>query len=325
MAEHYGISWDKSPELGLRNFYPGAQQITGDLLIDAGKLFRIDGLVDEIKLSSNQFWLKADLFNELGLDTHLLQSADFQEVEEWKVGRTKSKSKVFFGKLSLTVDDPVRTALELDVACKPFHGWVSGAVHEYASYEHVNQEGFIETFHPIGFWVDGNSKVFLLSHFENDVVTLDNVDWQHNTDDPLRQHLNIFTALERAAYSLGRFHSRGYALNDALAQNLAADSHGIRAVDLEQLRLIHTSESPDIEAMRAHMFKDARDFIGSVLVQGFLYGDSPENKLRVLQTGFLQPYTSTMRHPSTMFSGFGKQAQQAAEGVIADLSDILRS
>lgn len=305
------------PELVVPDFFPQHEIITGSIEIKPQSEFTVGDLGDRLRVEKEKFFFHPDMQDHLPLGAFLLKSASFEEVSEWGEGRQASKSQVFFGNLHLATDGSEEFSTTFPIAVKPFHTWVRGAVHEYASYLHVNASGFIESYHPLGFWVDSMGKAFLLSHFEQDVETLDNVDWSKTTEDPLGDHLSIFEALRRSAYTLARWHGHGYAHGDAQAKNMAVDGEGcIRAVDLERLRLIHTPENPNISAMKEAMFRDARDFIQSIMSLGFLRNDSSERQDAVIRAAFLEPYRGALRHPAVMI------AAKYGDGLTAAIEEV---
>jgi hypothetical protein len=257
------------------------------------------------------------MYEEVASDGYI-EHVEFLENQGWSVGRTDSKSCVFFGDMIFqTLDKEV----QLPVACKPFHGWTNGAVHEFTAYEHINAMGFIKTFSPIGFWVDDNNNVFLLSIFEENVITLDNVNWRQTQEIPLKNHFTAFDALERAGYTIGRFVAHGYAHRDAQVKNIAYDGTSIRAVDLESIRLIQTPENPNPIEMGGAVLKDAKDFIESINRSNYLSDSDIARRGNIIYKHFATPLLSTLRHPSTMLQ---RDYGQDGSKLVSDLNDSLK-
>ncbi len=292
------INPDNHPNLGVPAFYPAYSRIGEQVTVPVGSEFVVNGLVEELAASRNRFFFHPGLFDELRLEQYMLQSSSFQERPDWRIGREASVQGVYFGELNLTID--TGHSFTFDVACKPYLIARRAAAHEYASFEHIRKLGFIETLQPAGFWVDDSGNVTLLTHMEHDVRSLDNVDWRRRGEDPLSTHLDLFTALEKAAFTLGRYHKNGFIHQDAQVQNMAVGEHGLKAVDLTTLRQVHDPHHPeDYERLFRGMHKDLKDLVGSVYELGFLRGDDEGDRGRVLRTALLTPYKSMVLHPSS--------------------------
>lgn len=292
-------AWLQHPDLGLRERYPVHELIEGDPFLPLKGYFVLGDLYDRIEGPREKFFLHPRICEQVPLDTYMIEQAHFVERPDWREGRLDSQHKVFFGTLTLIADDPESSTTHVPVAVKPFHGDRKLAIHEYVSNEYMNEQGFIRAFQPLGFWVDGDGNIFLLTEFEEGVTSLDNYDWQRELEDPLEQHLSVFQGLEWAAFSLARWHSHGYAHSDPQVKNIGVDSQGLRAIDLETLQRFTTPEVADLDEIEQWITHDLGRLLWSIRASGYLSDALTTDEGRVVETALVRPYQGAMRHPSS--------------------------
>lgn len=289
--------------------------ITGDVNKPICDVFSVPELNEDMLQSEEKFWFKPEFIKQFDPMVNFVSKSSFVEKPEWRETRRNSRRQAFFGELTLDIGS---TEVTLPVACKHFHGEPELALHEYLASEHINDTNVIKTFEPIGLWFDQNGTAFLLTHFEKDVISLDNVDWLRSPDDSVREHFSILSALERAAYSGARYFANDMSHRDYLAKNVGFDvtTGDIRAIDLEQLRIIHSPENPNIELLRESMQYDLMAFISSIHAAGYRWGESPELRSQILRSTFLSHFRSTLRHPSALTRfRYGDDFSDAVEDV----------
>lgn len=294
--------WLKHPELNLPEYAPQYDVITGDVESTINSEFVVDGLYEAVRTAKEKLFLHPDAQQVLPLAEQEIQLVDFVENKEWREERLESAHKVFFGWLGVNsdgVNGPRRDTLP--IACKPYHQWYKGVIHEYASSEYINEQRRISAFEPVGIWVDGEGNSFLLTHFEKNVRTLDNIDWRRTEKDAVEDHIDIYAAMERSGYILGLLHAQGLTHRDAQVKNMGYDTKtaAVRAIDLEQLRLVQTPEYPDLEAMHFAILNDLLAFIGSAQSSGYRWGLKEEDRSQILRSTFLEFYKGIITHPSS--------------------------
>jgi tRNA A-37 threonylcarbamoyl transferase component Bud32 len=290
--------------LEIPDFYPPVLPIEGEPQIPLKSEFTIPELKDQLGSTTEAFIFNPEFMVELGLDRYLLKSAHFTEVSEWKAGREDSFHQVFFGELELIVDKgPNGESAVIPVAIKPYFTAKRLAIHEYVAQGLINQQRNMETFHPIGFWTQDNKSVFLLTRFEEDVKTLDNVNWMLGGEDELNVHLEPFAALRACAKALALMHSKGFVHRDAQIKNMGVDSNGIRIVDLQQMRRFSLSDFGYDTESRLMVSGDFQKLTESVIERSYLSDFNSTKKRQIIDSNLITPYLSMMRHPSLSFAG----------------------
>lgn len=287
------------PDLLLPEEFVFFDTLSGEVSTPICDVFTMPEVAESLFNSKERFWFKPEFIQRFEPTTNYLLGCSFEEKPEWRETRRNSRRQAFFGELKLDFGSEQTT---IPVACKHFYGAPEEGLHEYLASEYINQLNFIKAFEPIGLWFDPNGTAFLLTHFEEDVISFDNVDWQRNPDNSIREHFDILAALERAAYSGARYAAHDIAHRDYLAKNAGFDQKNqeVRAIDLEQLRIIQSPEEPNLGLMFDAMLGDQMAFIASIHAAGFRWGDDPELRSQVIRSTYLSNYRSTLRHPSTL-------------------------
>ncbi len=311
------------PEFVVPGFSPLHTVIPDELETPVMNLFRVPGLAEGLQTQGAQFWFSPEFSAEMRTGERSIAATSYVEVHEWKEGREASYHEVEFGNLTLTFDDG--EAATMPIAVKPYPGWAEYAVHEYAATQIINDSGFIESFKPLGFLVDYQGNIFYLTHFEEQVTSLDNIDWRKSADDRMFEHITNLEGLERAAYTLGRLHANGFVHRDAQIKNFAACKGVIRAIDLEQMVLVHTPEAPNLELLQQEITNDLLILIGSLYAEGYLEGLDKEGRNQVFRSAFLSNYRSTLRHPALRFAAnYGEEAIVMIDVVCEYLEELSR-
>lgn len=101
-----------------QDFYPGLKIITGQELLSVRDDFTVVGLDEQLQSARETFFINQETAHNLGLDKFMLQNSRFHLRNDWFDGRTDSMQGVYFGELSLGIDNG--NEILLPVACKPF-------------------------------------------------------------------------------------------------------------------------------------------------------------------------------------------------------------
>jgi len=307
----------------LPDFYPEVRPIEGVPLLPIKQEFSIPELKNALQDTSNTFFLKPEFMRDLGLDHYALRSARFTDRPDWRVGREDSTQQVFFGELELTTDIGLDgKSRTIPIAIKPYILAKKAAIHEFVALDLINEHKNMESFHPIGFWAQDSSNIFLLTRFENEVKTLDNINWMLNGTDMLNEHFEPFAALRACAKILAFMHSQGFVHRDAQIKNMGIDSHGIRIVDLTQLRRISLPDFGYDNDSRLMVLGDFKLLTESVVDRSYLSDVNSSKKRQIIESNLVDPYLSMMRHPALSFAGdkeFHKALTSIAEATLERL------
>lgn len=283
--------------LDMPEFCPAVLVASAEIITPENEEFTIPGLQESMSGATNTFFFEPEMADRLQLDRQSLKDAKFVLKPEWSEGRTDCVHNLTFGMQELSMDSG--ESFSLPIAVKPYDLEHSALIHELASFRYINGLGVMESFHPVGVWVDDKGSSYLLSHFEPAVISLDNVDWDQNGRSPLQEYFTLLDALERSAQILSRLHAAGFIHGDAQIKNMAVDYRGVRLVDLTTMRLLSSSEEERPGDLMRAMYRDISTLIESVDAKGFLEADKTENKRQVINSCLIRPYLSILRHPSS--------------------------
>ncbi len=314
------------PELYLPENYAPFSAIEGEISTPVGGLFSVPRVSEEILDSAGTFWFKPDFINSCDPRANFVTNCRFEEVEEWGEGRQNSQRQVAFGNLSMNLGSGEVT---IPIAYKHFEGWTEGAIHEYSANEYVNKRNTLKAkaFDPVGIWVNEEGVAFLMTHFELNVVSLDNVDWNRNPENTLREHFSIFRALEWAARISAGYVIEGDIHGDLQCKNNGYDlvSGNLRALDLESYRKIQTPEQQNVEQMFEWVNHELMCFISSIYTAGFRWGEEEEDRSQVLRSLFLEHFRSVIVHPSAGQKVYDKSFANEDSGktYVGEIEDML--
>ena len=298
-------------DIDLNKLYPLAKTIEGVPYYPFKSSFTIPDLKETITSYGSGFYFDPQFSEKFGIENFNLQSTHFTERPDWRVGREESYHGVTFGELELTINQGNdEEEIVVPIAIKPFFSNDKNeAIHEYLALKLINQYPTMQTFKPIGLFVNESNRTFLLTLFEEEVLSLDNVDWQLGTYDKLDRHFAPFKAISSSAKILALLHSQGFVHQDTQIKNMAIDRNGVRIVDLTRLRRIPLLDlSTDYESQH-FILKDFLELIRSINERKYLTDTTSDKRKQIIEMNLLSPYLSIMRHPSNLFAsniGFQK-------------------
>lgn len=169
-------------------------------------------------------------------------TAKFAMTPAERKGREQSAHGIYFGQLVLA--SSAVQEMPTMVAVKPFDrrttvlplGPVRGLAREWAANEHVarlsNEE---QTYLPLGIWRSAEGVPQLLTLFDAQVQSFDNIFWARGTRANCLTEQHVAAAIHRSLYALGILHGAGLMHGDAQVKNLAQDSRRARFIDLSTL------------------------------------------------------------------------------------------
>lgn len=305
---------------GMTNsMYPEFAVIEGEPNLDNFHSFTIPGLEEQLKEARSTYVLHPHFARELKVGERLIQATYFAVREDWAVGREDSSQAVFFGENEIQVDG--LDSQTVPVAVKPYKIFDRDrAIHEYAALDYFRDSPHLQTFEPLGFWVDEHGYVSLLTRFEENVVSLDNINWSKEGNDPLEEHYTLFEALQKSAQILARLHIQGFAHRDAQVKNMAVDksTNKVRLIDLTTLERIHDTDNPDEVAWERAVADDLRTLVSSVRNRGYLRGEVPKETRNMVNMALLAIHASMLRHPSS-FPTLFPESTNVVNNIDADI------
>jgi hypothetical protein len=293
---------------GMTNsLYPTFEVIEGEPNLDKFDSFTIPGLEDRLKEGRSTYFLHPRFADELGVGERLIQATYFSVREDWAVGREDSSQAVFFGENEINIDGAENHTVPF--AVKPYKIFERDrAIHEYVALDHFQDNPGLRSFEPLGFWVDEQGYPSLLTRFEQNVISLDNIDWSKDGQHPLKDHFSLFEALQKSAQILARLHIQGFTHRDAQIKNMAVDTSQdeVRLIDLTTLQKIHDTDEPDEIKWERAVADDLRTLVSSVRNRGYLRGEVQKDVRNMVNMALLAIHASMLRHPSsqtTLFNG----------------------
>ncbi len=230
----------------------------------------------------------------------VVEAISFDAVDEWSEGRRDSIHGVEFGRLAIRGTTGVET--EIPVAVKSFETSRHRASHELAASLAVPGLVGVKSFEPIAMIYTPDSTK-LITGFEPNVMSLDNIEWSKELTEPLRGAIDIIRALHRAAQTLARLHAVGVVHSDAQIKNIAIDTsegNSIRLIDLESLKRYRNSG--DMRA-RDGMYSDVYTLVSSVLYRGLWKVSDGEDRKKAARELCLEPYLALLGHPMNKHFG----------------------
>lgn len=176
------------------------------------------------------------------------------EIRELAAGRQNSRNNVQFGQLHITGNQthPIAELVAVKYLDKAL------ASRELAASIGVNSRlGYAASFQPVGFMKNPSTqKIGYLTKYEHGVQTLDNVLWDEDAPDTLREEAMGFAGLW-----LATLHNHSVIHGDAQAKNIAYDSsQNLRYIDLEGARTF----DPDDSGSRIVRLTDVSDVFNRV-------------------------------------------------------------
>lgn len=280
---------------------------------------------DFCKLDQPGLLLSRELADRLTNDDQfLVESIDFQAMTEWAEGREDSLHGVEFGVLRLGTTNGSET--ELEVALKPFHTWRRGAANELAAMLKTPELTTIRSFEPLGM-INNGRKIALLTRFETEVLSLDNIEWQRGIYQPFQETFDVMEALQKSALTLAHMHQAGVVHNDAQIKNMAVVSNDVltevRLIDLEGAKWRDVSDYQQRQKFLDGVYSDGSALVESILKRGLWNDAGYSDKARAIQVLFAEPYLSFLRHPANRDSLYTNELHQEVEDrILAVLEGI---
>ncbi len=191
-----------------------------------------------------------DAGNYTDISPHDTYQAEIVPLDELRQGRKESGHEVLFGQLLIRSQGVYE--LNTLVALKPYDT-ATAAVHEDSALRLVNQrlprnygpDGVPASLRPMGICRFEDGATGLITEYDPTIHSYDNLFWNDNPT----QHTDerVARSLARCGLAMGRLHSEGLLHGDAQIKNWAADNHGIRYVDLEDMTHAPTTKSGELK------------------------------------------------------------------------------
>lgn len=249
---------------------------------------------------------------------------DFRYMPDLEKGKSASVNQVCFGEL--TVMDRTGLLVPITVAVKPKTSSSQLAIHEFGAYQHINKQHVIRTFESLGFLVaqeDEVMNIYLLTLFEPDVRSFDNLNWEVSGSDIVdgkgvteRAHKRFFN-LGRASLYLSSMHASGLTHGDAQAKNVAVSTRdgATMLVDLETAQYLRANnkmwQATEYD-LGSNFAYDVITFMKSIQDVGFMQGATHEELSSALNVNFFNMYSSRMRHPISELHRLSKRPLDAS-------------
>lgn len=251
----------------------------------------------------------------------IIEATFFEHHDAWSVGREDSVHGVEFGTLGILASNG--RMHEMPVAIKPFHLFRSGASNEAAALLKVPEITSIDSFELVGL-IRSNGVLALITRFEEDVVSLDNVNWDMAIEASVKESFNVIEALQKCALLLARMHQCEIVHNDAQVKNMAvARNHAggavLRLVDLENTKWRNTKDEPERQRYLDGIHSDVGALIGSILAKGLWRNADYTDKARAIEILFTEPYLSYLSHPSNRDDTYTPELHNEVEERVDDV------
>lgn len=164
--------------------------------------------------------------------------ASFIGEEMLGAGREEAQHQLRFGQMLFNgrgyYERPVL------VAMKPFRPFTDddpayALSNEWAANAYLNSVSDRQiAYLPLGVWRDSNQTDHLITLYEHDVTSYDNIFWaDRNANPEALRRSSIEHAFADCLRGLGYLHGVGLAHSDAEVKNLAADISGVRVIDTD--------------------------------------------------------------------------------------------
>jgi hypothetical protein len=286
----------------------------GNFTVEPGRELKTS-LSSNVRKTDQLLWI-TDYASEDGYG--VIEGATFEEVPAWKEGRKDSVQGVFFGYLALGQE------IEVPVAVKPFLSAVSVGAHETVLLMHL-QDRQLPVYEVLGVsWTD-EQGYSLITRFEEESRSLDNVDWRKGMDSPLGDHLTNLEALEQIGQSLGLLHGNGIIHRDAQVKNFAVNGSQVKLIDLAQARsVLSEDEQVDEIGLRVGMFKDLNMLIDSLREKKFLGDANAEQLASFIENVIAPAYRSGLFRADGIVEREVANYRELVEEVLADTVEQYR-
>lgn len=212
------------------------------------------------RIEPGDFLLFSDQFSDVD-PNNLTGSIHEPEVNELGKTRERNTHGLVFGQLILkSTSDKEKNTL---VAVKPFDR-LAFALDELAATEFVNsRDGRPNGFRPLGMYRFQDGAYGLITAYEPEVVSLDNIFWD---EDNIPTTDQVSKALKVGAVSLYSIHVDGATHGDFQAKNAVSDNQGPRQADLATFRgfPVHADGNIKVDSAAQRIWGDVDKFISSL-------------------------------------------------------------
>ena len=243
----------------------------------------------------------------VGLNRHMLRSFSFTNHPERRSKSRGATEHVFFGDARLSVDKGIGGKdHNFRVVIKPYleaKDSSAAAIHEYAGSVILNESKYVETFRPLGIWVDEDRHAFLISSWVENAASLDNLTMSQltNSESPRRALLDRrppAAPLHIAAGALALLHAQGFSHGNAQINNFSQHpkQQSLLVFDLLNMRRIclPDAQPKDQDALRLEIFGDLKRLIGSVARQLSTAIRKDSDWREVVSDHIVEPYLHTV-------------------------------
>jgi len=220
-------------------------------------------------------------------DYEKILGVEFEHKDEWAEGRRESVQGVFFGYLALGNE------VETPVAVKPFLSAISTGAHETALLIYLQDKG-LPVYEVLGASWSEDQGFAMITKFEEDSRSLDNIDWEKGIEAPLSAHLTNLDGIKQVGRTLGLLHGNGVIHGDAQVKNFAVNGAEVRLVDLAQAEIVATSDAVNETKLRVGMRNDLSLLIESIHSKGFIKGGTAAQQESFFDSVIATSYQSGM-------------------------------
>jgi len=234
------------PDVGMVDFI-GKRQIQTSLTRDIQTQNQLVWFTDEAPMDSQS----------------IINGSSFENREDWAEGRRDSIQGVFFGYLSLGQE------IETPVAIKPFLSAVTTGMHETALLMHLQDRG-LPVYEVLGASWSKEQGFTMITKFEEESRSLDNINWQKGIEFPLGEHLSNIDGIKQVGRTLGLLHGNGIIHGDAQIKNFAVNGEEIRIIDLAGARVVGDEHTVNDVGLGLGMFEDIMLLKDSLRSKGFI-------------------------------------------------------
>ena len=118
----------------------------------------------------------------------------------------------------------------------------------------------------------------MITKFEEESRSLDNINWQKGVEDPLRDHLTNIDGIKQVGKTLGLLHGNGVIHGDAQIKNFAVNGDEIRVIDLAGARVVGDHADVNETQLGLGMYNDIMLLRDSLSGRGFI-SDATEEQI----------------------------------------------
>lgn len=171
----------------------------------------------------------------IGID-QITAKSTFVDVPEMGKGRRNNHHQVMFGQL--IIESQTDQEMPTLVAVKP-HDEIEELVHEWVLFDALNQlTDDQQSYVPLGMWRDERGQPQMLTLYEHDVQSFDNLFWRTGREAATTPSAMLVKGYELMFWELGILHGAGLVQRDASVRNFARDTKRVRFNDVEAVDVL---------------------------------------------------------------------------------------